>query len=100
VNERRGGSRHIVTAAVAPWLIRWMLLQDRQQRFRPPGEGEKHWIHVVCPEPDCTNEAWVTKYEPETVKQCGQHDGPRIPMVPCVVCKRSPGFHSKPNGMQ
>ena len=39
-------------------------------------------IHVVCPE-NCGNDNWVTKYEPGTVPQCGQHDGPRIPMVPC-----------------
>ncbi len=26
-------------------------------------------------------------YEPETVDECGQHDGPRKPMIPCVGCK-------------
>jgi hypothetical protein len=98
VNERRGGSGRIA-AAGAPWLIRWVLLRDSHQRMRPPGEDEKKWIHVVCPE-HCGNESWVTKYEPGTVKQCGQHDGPRKLMVPCGVCERKPGFHPRPSGMQ
>jgi hypothetical protein len=99
VNKRRSGFGRIVLATAAPWLIRWMLLQDRQHKFGLPGEGEQTWIHVVCPEPGCMNERWITKYEPGTAKRCGQHDGPLVRMVPCPMCQRKPGFHPNPGGM-
>jgi hypothetical protein len=99
MNECRRGSTRIMVAVAVPWLIRWALLQDHQHRFRPPGVGEKIWIHVVCPEPSCTNDRWITKYEPTTVKQCGRHDGPRVRMVLCRICQQKPGFHNKQDGM-
>lgn len=98
MNKRGGNPSRIVAGVMVPWLARWVLLRDSHQRIRPPGEEKKKWIHVVCPEGGCTNEAWVTMYEPGTVKQCGQHDGPRRRMVRCGACEQNPGFHPKPGG--
>jgi hypothetical protein len=100
LNEHQGAPARIVAAAMTPWLIRWVLLSDWHHYDQAPGEDEMIWIHVVCPERDCKNDAWVTAYEPGTVKQCGQHDGPRIPMEPCLLCQRRPGSHLKPEGGQ
>jgi len=100
VNQRQGSSGRLLVAAMAPWLIRWALLQDSHQPFHVPGLGKKKWIHVVCPEHDCTNQAWITKYEPATVKLCGQHDGSRKRMILCQICQQRPESHPKPNGPQ
>lgn len=84
---RRSRHGRVAVATMAPWLVRWLLLQDSHHKFGPPGVGPTEWIHVVCPDPACTTQDWVTMYEPETVDECGQHDGPRKPMIPCVGCK-------------
>lgn len=83
---RRSTRGHVVAAAVAPWLIRWVLLRDFYQKIPPPGTEKRKWIHVVCPEDGCTSSDWVRKVEPGTVSQCGQH-GPRILMVRCNMCQ-------------
>jgi hypothetical protein len=95
VNYRHGRSTRIVGAAVTPWLIRWVLLRDAHHYGQAPGDDEVTWIHVVCPVRSCHNDGWVTFYEETTVKQCGQHDGPRIPMEPCRSCRRKPGYHRR-----
>jgi len=92
VNERRGGSGWVLAAAMAPWLMRWMLLRDAHHRVGPPGEDELHLVHVVCPEGGCNNESWVTLYEVGTVTRCSRHR-PRIAMVRCRKCARTPGYH-------
>lgn len=68
--------------------------EDRH--FYPPGVDEQQLIHVVCPEPGCGNEDWVTKYEAGTVTKCGRH-GPRLRMVHCEQCVRTPGYHAPPD---
>jgi hypothetical protein len=98
VNERRGGTRRLLVAIVAPWLLRWVLLQDNHQRFWPPGLDENTLVHVVCPQPGCDNQDWVTKYERGTVTKCSLHrpDLPRIRMVRCPECRHHRGYHSPP----
>ena len=90
-----------MTAASVPWLFRWLLLRDSHHHGLLPGEEEEFpWVHVVCPRPRCENDGWETLYEQETVTQCGLHDGLWIPMVPCPMCQRTAGFHTKPEAGQ
>jgi len=96
VNERRGNSVRISAAVLTPWLVRWLVLQDGHHSFHAPGEDLRNLVHVVCPEPECSNEDWVTRYEPKIVNRCGRHPGPRRPMVRCRACVERPGLHPKP----
>jgi hypothetical protein len=91
VSDRRSGSARIRAAVMAPWLVRWMLLQDRHHVYIPPGFDKPNQVHVVCPEDGCDNEDWVTLYEPGSVTRCNRHR-PRKAMVPCTVCGPKPRY--------
>jgi hypothetical protein len=100
VNERRGSAGYLVAAATAPWLMRWVLLQDDYERAWPPGPDPKTYIHVVCPQRGngCDSQDWVEKYERGTVTKCSRHRPqlPRQRMVPCPECEEHPGSHENP----
>lgn len=96
MNYRHGRSARFIGAALTPWLIHWVLLRDTHHYGELPGDDEISWIHVVCPKRRCHNDGWVMFYE--DIKQCGQHDGPRIQMELCRQCRRKPGHHRKKEG--
>jgi hypothetical protein len=100
VNDHRGSARRLLVAAVAPWLMRWVLLQDDYDRVWTPGQDPKSYVHVVCPERQngCDNQDWIEKYEQGTVTKCSLHRPqlPRLRMVPCLECKKQPGYHERP----
>lgn len=93
VEERRGGSGHLLVAAATPWLVRWLLLRGSGERFGPPGTPEKVWIHVRCFQPGCDTDDWVTKYERSTVRKCSDHRPqlPRLPLERCLGCPKCTG---------
>jgi hypothetical protein len=91
VGGRRGGPGSVFATVTVLSLIRWSFLRSSYERSRPPGEGNKSYIHLVCPN-GCGKEAWETGYSPDTVKTCG-HEGVRVPMVRCQECLADPGHH-------
>jgi hypothetical protein len=92
VGARRGGRGRLFAVVLVLSLIRWSSLRGTYERLWPPGEGNKNYVHVVCPY-GCGNEAWVTRYSVATVKTCGRHEGGRVRMVRCQECLANPGRH-------
>jgi hypothetical protein len=98
VGRRRGGLGRFLAVVALPSLIRWSLLRDSQHNVFMPGKKKKKYAHVVCSEPGCTNDGWVTLFRAGMVP-CRRHPGQQVSMDLCEDCRREPGFHPLPGNL-
>ena len=66
---RRRGSGRLLAVVMLPALVRWSAFGFSYDYGRPPGEGKKNFIHVICPK-RCGNQDWEKDYSPSTVAMC------------------------------